>query len=134
MLIFLLLGSATGWAQKDSIEATIVRFFDGLSERSAEKIREQATSDMLLLEQGEVWNLDTLIHYVTGAREKFDRINSFEFIRTVQQGDIAWVSYHNKAEFIRGDKRRSIHWLESAVLTRENGRWKIRQMHSTIVR
>ena len=61
------------------------------------------------------------------------RINKFQFIKTEQNGDIAWVSYHNTAEFSLNEKQQTINWLESAVLRKENGRWKIKLLHSTRV-
>ena len=44
---------------------------------------------------------------------------------------MAWVSYWNKAEIRREDQLRTVVWLESAVMVRENDRWKIQLLHST---
>ena len=120
------------FAQRDSIEATIIRFFDGLSEVNPAKLKEHCTADFLLLEVGEVWNMDTLISKISRMRHvNFKRVNTFSFIRTEQQGDIAWTSYHNTADFAVDDRKRSVNWLESAVLVREAGKWKIKLLHST---
>ena len=119
-------------AQKDSIEATVIRFFDGLSEVNPTKIKEQCTADFLLLEVGEVWNMDTLIAKISPMKNvNFKRVNTFSFIQTEQRGDIAWTSYHNTADLTMDERKRSINWLESAVLVKESGKWKIKLLHST---
>ena len=120
--------------QKDSIEASITKFFDGLSEINADKLKAYTTGDFLLLEGGEVWNMDTLVNKISPRKNSgIQRVNKFEFIRTEQNGNIAWVSYHNRADFSLNDKKQTVKWLESAVLIKENGRWKIKLLHSTKV-
>jgi rhodanese-related sulfurtransferase len=120
--------------EKDSIEASISKFFDGLSEINADKLKAYTTADFMVLESGEVWNMDTLVNKISPLKNSgIQRLNKFEFIRTEQKGNIAWVSYHNTANFSLNDRKRSVHWLESAVLIKENGRWKIKLLHSTTV-
>jgi ketosteroid isomerase-like protein len=131
ILFTLIFVSLQSLAQKDSVEATIIRFFDGLSERNANMIKAHATTDFLLLEDGEVWNIDTLISKISAPRRNVKRENSFAFISTEERGNVAWVSYHNTAAFSSGDRQQTVRWLESAVLTRQEGKWKIAVLHST---
>lgn len=94
------------------------------------------TPDFLLLETGEVWDMEKMRNFIKKAREQrsqVKRINSFEFIEIKIEGKMAWVAYHNKAEFKLGDEVvREINWLESAsaILTEEG--WKLQLLHSTI--
>jgi hypothetical protein len=62
------------------------------------------------------------------------RINKFEFITIEQKDNIAWVSYNNSADFRLGEKQQTKKWLESAVLVRTKGRWKIQMLHSTKIK
>ena len=118
--------------EKDSIETSIIRFFDGLSEFNNDKLRNYSAPDFLLLENGEVWNLDTLINKLGEHKHlNIKRTNKFQFIRTEQSGNTAWVSYYNTAEMKFKDKQQTVKWLESAVLTKDRGRWIIKQLHST---
>src|SRR5688572_13104083 len=136
-ITIILLFSTKPFAQKDkdSIEASIARFFDGLSEFNYDKLRDYSTSDFLLLEDGLVWNLDTLINKISPRKTlNIVRVNKFQFIKTEQSGTLAWVSYHNTAEFSRNEQHQTIKWLESAVLVKEKGRWKIKMMHSTKIK
>ena len=133
-IALMLFFSSKPFAQKDkdSIEASIARFFDGLSEFNYDKLRDYSTADFLLLEDGLVWNLDTLISKVNPRKNmNIVRVNKFQFIKTEQIGNMAWVSYHNTADFSLGDKKQTVKWLESAVLIKEKGRWRIKMMHST---
>jgi hypothetical protein len=134
LVLSLLLISFEVSAQKEKIEGTIVRFFDGLSELSPAILKETTTDDFLLLEHGEVWNMDTLVSKISLPKgTKFNRVNSFKFIETESKGKWAWVSYHNTADFTINDRKRQVNWLESAVLVKEKGTWKIKMLHSTVI-
>src|SRR6188474_2238430 len=102
LILFALFFNITSFCQKekDSIEASISKFFDGLSEIDAKKLKAYTTDDFILLENGQLWNIDTLINKMSTPKNAgIKRINKFQFIKTEQNGDIAWVSYHNTAEF-----------------------------------
>lgn len=133
---FLLYFNAPSFCQpeKGSIQACITGFFDGLSEIDFNKIREHTTNDFLLLEDGEVWNTDTLIAKMSAPKPPgLKRENKFVFIDIREEGDVAWVSYHNTAVFSLGEKRQTVKWLESAVLKKTMGKWRIQMLHSTPV-
>jgi ketosteroid isomerase-like protein len=120
--------------EKDSIEASISRFFDGISEIDADKLRAYATDDFILLEDGHLWNIDTLVNKISARKGSgIKRVNKFQFIKTEQAENIAWVSYHNTADFSLNEKQQTVNWLESAVLKKESGRWKLKLLHSTRV-
>jgi hypothetical protein len=85
-------------AQKDrqAIQATVIGFFNGLSLIDADTLRYYSTADFELLEDGEVWNLDTLINIITPRKgSNITRVNSFTFLTTKVHKNMAWVSYHN---------------------------------------
>ena len=114
------------------IEITISRFFDGISEIHEEKLRATVTEDFILLENGHLWNMDTLVTKVKNPKNPgIRRVNKFEFIKTEREGNTAWVSYHNTADFSLNEKQQTVKWLESAVLRKEKGKWKIKLLHST---
>ncbi len=126
--------SLTSFAQNESakIEATIVGLFNGLSLINEDTLNYHSTADFHLLEDGEVWNMDTLVSKIMPRKNAgIVRVNTFKFLKTEQKGNMAWVSYFNTAEFSKADKRQTVKWLESAVLLKEKGRWKIQMLHST---
>ena len=62
------------------------------------------------------------------------RLNKFEFIKTVIDGDRAWTSYWNWATFKQGEKVvRELKWLESATAVRTEEGWRLDMLHSTRV-
>jgi ketosteroid isomerase-like protein len=48
-------------------------------------------------------------------------------------GDTAWIDYVNIGSLTSGSSTQPLTWLESAVLHKSEGRWKIQFLHSTLV-
>ncbi len=66
-------------------------------------------------------------------RSTVKRLTYFDFIEIRIEGKMAWVAYHNKAKFKKGDEVvREMNWIESAsaILTDEG--WKLQLLHSTL--
>ena len=118
---------------KELIKNSFQEIFSNMESQALETY---CTQDFLLLETGEVWDMEKMRSYIKKVREQksqVKRINSFNFIEIKIEGKMAWVAYHNKAEFMSGDEvLREINWLESAsaILTDEG--WKLQLLHSTI--
>lgn len=127
--IFLLSGKVDA-ADHPAFES-VKQLFAAMSQRDGQAMRETATEDFQLLEHGEDWTMQQLIDAVQPKGQPYERKNFFSQIRARQVGDVAWVSYWNKAEIRRESGLRTVVWLESAVLVREHDRWKIQLLHST---
>jgi len=95
------------------------------------------TPDFLLLEQGEVWDMDFINSYLKDRSQSSNsvtRTNRFEFIKTEVFGDRALVAYHNWATFTKeGTITREVYWLESATAIRTSDGWRLELLHSTRV-
>lgn len=119
-------------AQQKGPEQAIIRFFDGLALLNDSLINEYTTSDFLLLEHGEVWNRDTLLRRLAPMKSRaFKRENEFKFFQVKKRGKTAWVAYDNKAFVTVDQRKRTLHWLESATLRYHKGRWRVALLHST---
>ena len=46
-------------------------------------------------------------------------------------GDVAWITYVNQGSIRDSSGTKEMTWLESAILHKENGIWRIRFLHST---
>lgn len=120
------------------IQQLIQDSFDSLfSGYRAELLDRFYTPDFLLLEQGEVWDMEFIKTYL-GDRSKNPtpvvRTNRFEFIKTEVFGNRAWVAYHNWATFTKeGTAPREVYWLESASAIRTSEGWRLELLHSTRV-
>ena len=128
---FLLLFTQFSFAQtpeKGEVQQVITRFFDALSVANIPLMKAEVSDDFILLENGEIWTIDTLANKISRPKpEGYLRQNSFDFITTKIEKNRAWVYYKNKAEI----RNATIKWLESAILRKEKGRWRMEFMHST---
>ncbi|MDA0315676.1 MAG: DUF4440 domain-containing protein [Bacteroidetes bacterium] len=140
-LIFQVGASAQSSSSKQEalkIHQLIQESFDSLfSLYHANLVERFYTPDFLLLEQGEVWNMDFIKSYLGEQSKKNNpvtRTNRFEFIKTEIFGNRAWVAYHNYASFTKdGEAPREVYWLESATAIRTSQGWRLDLLHSTRV-
>lgn len=121
--------------QKRAQEA-IVNMFAAFSDRDSVKLRSYCSSDMSLFEYGQVWNMDTLIRrgIINNTATDFKRTNSFEFINTELDKTSAWVTYRLNSVIFSNGKESLVQWLETVILTKENGQWKVKHLHSTLLK
>jgi len=140
LIMFLAVNAIGQNAEKtneDQVKELITNSFQKIfSDMDQKALDIYCTQDFLLLETGEVWDMEKMKDYVKTAgaqKTEVKRINSFDFIEIKIEDKMAWVAYHNKAEFKSGDEVvREMNWLESAtaVLTEEG--WKLQLLHSTL--
>ena len=109
----------------------IKELFAAMSEQNGEAMQATATEDFQLLEHGEVWTMQKLVTVVEASGTPNQRKNFLKQIRARQRNDMAWVSYWNKAEIQRETELKIIVWLESGVLVKVGGEWKIQMLHSS---
>ena len=122
---------------EQKIKNVIIQLFDGFAQLDIDKITKQTTPDLLLLENGAVWNNDTLVNRITWSKNRyksFSRINRIDFIRTEIRGNTAWTSFYNQADIRMDSATRFVRWIESAVLIKEKNEWKVQQFHSTVLK
>ncbi|WP_340679665.1 nuclear transport factor 2 family protein [Paraglaciecola sp.] len=132
IFLFVSLVVSTSSFGQDSPFKTVQNLFSAMSEVSHIKMKNAVTNDFQLLEVGEDWDIDDLIKVVNPS--EYSRRNYFNVIKEKSSGDIAWVSYWNKATFTKGELVETVVWLESAVLLREDNNWKIQMLHSTKIK
>jgi len=66
---------------------------------------------------------------------KYKRLNKFDFLKSVHNQNTIWIAYDNYGTWVKGiDTLGSVHCLESVISKKENGRWKLQQLHSTTVK
>lgn len=122
-------------SEQTNVNQTVIKFFDGIAALDMRMVEQHSTKDFLLLEDGEVWNLDTLASKLAPLKSvSFSRTNHLDFIQTEVKGNSAWVAYNNAADMTVNGQKRSIQWLESAFLVKEGKDWKIRLLHSTVLK
>lgn len=121
---------------QQEIQQIVINFFESLSNRDSVSLKSYSTTDITLFEYGRVWTLDTLIRRVIklNTATDFKRVNSLEFINSSADKNTAWATYNLHSEITREGKQVSIHWLESVILVREKKKWRIKVLHSTMIK
>ncbi len=132
-------GQSSIQTKKSRIKELIVKSFDEIwSELNSKKINKYYTKDFLLLENGEVWNNDSISNYLDNAVLKKPipiRVNSIDIIEIKVLKKTAWIAYRNNATFSIEDKIvRKAHWLESANVILTENEWKLQMLHSTVIK
>ena len=132
-------GQSSIKTDESRIKELIIGSFDEIwSKLNSKNIDKYYTKDFLLLENGEVWNNDSITNYLDNAillKPNPKRINTIEIIEIKIADRMNWIAYQNYATFSTDNKIiRKAHWLESAtaILT-ENG-WKLEMLHSTRIK
>mgnify|MGYP006271814983 CR=1 FL=1 len=128
-------------ADLEAVQQLVADYFaDIWSGLDSTQLRRYHTRDYILLENGVVWTEDSILHFIRReqkevAVEQYERLNRFEFHRSVHNQQSVWVAYDNYGTWVKdGDTLFRAQWLESAVAVKENGQWKFQQLHSTRVR
>ena len=121
---------------QQEVNQTVINFFEALSNRNSADLKDNCTVDILLFENGSIWNADTLIlkAITLNTATDFKRINTFDFINTTVADNTAWVTYNLHSEITRNGKQSSVQWMETVIVIKEKQKWKIRVLHSTLIK
>lgn len=122
--------------KQQEIQQAVVKLFKALSDRDSVSLKMFSTPDITLYEYGQVWNADTLIRkaITMNLSADFKRTNSFEFIKTESDKNLAWVTYRLSSIIYRDAKESQIQWLETVVLEKQDKQWKVKHLHSTLLK
>ena len=140
-LIFFLFSTLL-YAQKQlskteqSVQQTVVKLFEALSNRDSVSLKNYSTADITLYEYGQIWNVDTLIMKAVTLNQAadFKRTNTFDFTNTTTDKTMAWVTYRLQSAITRDGKQSTVQWLETVVLAKEKKQWKVKHLHSTLIK
>ena len=72
-------------------------------------------------------------HYKNQSAD-FKRTNTFDFINTTTDKTTAWVTYRLQSAITRNGKQEKIQWLETVFLVKERKKWKVKHLHSTLIK
>ena len=96
-----------------------------------QKYRSLLTEDYLLLENGELLDIEGDIAMMPAADSGYKRKDTFDFRSVKVHGDTAYAVYFLKSETNDKNGVRNREWLESVVMRRSGGRWRMALLHST---
>jgi ketosteroid isomerase-like protein len=137
--VSLLSSTMAGAAQSESPTADHVQvteairsFFAAATADDLEKLHAVTSPDFYAFDAGGRFTRDALMDMVKAAHAA-----GKVYVWTVNEpdahisGDMAWITYVNRGSIKDASGTKDVTWLESAVLQKEKGAWRIRFFHST---
>ena len=122
--------------KQQEIQQSVVKMFQALSNRDSIALKYYCSRDVTFYEYGQIWNIDTLIRKAIAMNQSadFERINNFEFINTESSKTTAWVTYRLNSIITKDAIKTDMQWLETVVLAKQRKHWKIKHLHSTMIK
>ena len=122
--------------KQHAVQQVVVKLFDALSNRDSVSLKAHSTTDITLYEYGQVWNMDTLILKAITQNKSadFKRTNTFDFINTTVDKTMALVNYRLQSAITKDGKTSNVQWLETVGLVKAKKQWKVKHLHSTLIK
>ena len=121
-------------ADQDQVTETIRSFFAAATADDLDKLHAVIAPDFYAFDAGGRFTGDALMDMIKAAHAA-----GKVYVWTVNEpevhisGDIAWITYVNRGSIKDASGTKDVTWLESAVLQKEKGTWRIHFFHSTRV-
>jgi hypothetical protein len=64
----------------------------------------------------------------------FKRTNTFDFLNIETDKTTAWATYQLSSVITKENKETVMQWLETIVLSRHKKMWKVKHLHSTLLK
>jgi ketosteroid isomerase-like protein len=119
-------------ADKTQVTEAVRSMFAALAANDDGKFRAVIAPDFYAFDVGKRFTADALLELIKTAQAA-----GKVYVWTVTEpdvhisGDIAWIAYVNRGSIKDASGTENVTWLESAVLQKEKGAWRIRFLHST---
>lgn len=125
----------TSVAEARHVRGVRDRFFAAISDYDSAAIRALSAADYVLVEDGAIWNLDSLNNAVMGLKNESLRIAyTFDDDSVRVEGPLAWMTYRNRGILSSERGADTLDWVESALFRKHAGAWRLVLLHSTRLR
>jgi hypothetical protein len=122
--------------QPDSaaVVTTMQIMFTAATADDLAKFHSVAAPDFYAYDGGKRFGGDTLMQFIKSAHAA-GKIYVWSVTDPHVDGtcDTAWITYTNRGSVTDANGKQDLTWLESAVLQKQHGAWRIRFLHSTRV-
>ena len=116
---------------KGEIERTVHAFFDALRKEDKVAFQRLTTKSFYSFDVGKRYAGTELVDVVRDAHARGVQLNwSIGPLDTKLRCDVAWSAWENVGSAGIPPDLRPVRWLESAILVRQAGSWKIDFFHS----
>jgi len=114
--------------QMAQVESTLVNFSAALATGDRDSLVALTGEGFTLIEDGRTYDREQMIASVQQTLQEGSMIRTPVDFELKLDGPVAWANYHVVGEFRADRKRTLISLLETAVLQRREGRWRVMQM------
>jgi ketosteroid isomerase-like protein len=114
------------------VTEAIRSFFAAATDDDLDKLHAVTAADFYAFDAGGRFTRDALMDMIKAAHAA-----GKVYVWTVNEpevhisGDMAWITYVNRGSIKDASGTKDVTWLESAVLQKEKGDWRIHFFHST---
>ena len=125
-------------SEKAQVVQTIQTIFDAATKDDLALFHKVAAPDFYGFDNGHEYPHDAIMNLIKQLHSK-----GMVFVWTVNEPrvqiacnsnpKVAWITYINRGSVTDSSGTTKLQWLESAVLQKESGQWRIRFFHSTRV-
>lgn len=122
-------------AEESQVVEAVRSMFAAFAADDFAKFHEVAAADFYAFDGGARYQADELIEFL-----KKLHASGKTFAWTITEpsvhvaGEVAWITYVNDGSIGDSSGTKKMSWLESAVLRKNNGKWRVQFLHSTRVR
>ena len=114
-----------------AVRETIAKAYAAFSAGDAQKYRSLLTEDYMLLENGELHDIEGDVAMIAVRDSGYQRTDVLDFRSVKIHDDIAYAAYFLKSGITDKKGSRNREWLESAILRHSGTGWRIALLHST---
>jgi len=126
--------AAPASADERAVAQALRLMYVALTNHDMDQLRAVTTSDFYAFDVGEEFSADTFMALIKRLNAEGKTIVWEVTDPKVRlEGDVAWITYLNRGSVTDAAGKRDVSWLESAVLLKEGGTWRIQFFHSTRV-
>ena len=131
LAILFMLMSVPAQTQESGAFIAVQKMIAAMSAHDYDTMYESVTEGYQILEHGQVLTMTDMVTSVKHFEIGFARRNYYSVISEVTSTDNVWVSYWKRVDTEMWDESYSTIYLESAVMVKVDGDWKIQMMHVT---
>jgi ketosteroid isomerase-like protein len=119
-------------ADKAEVTEAVRSMFAAFASDDPTKFRAVTTPDFYAFDVGKRFTAEELIELIKSAHAE-----GKVYVWTITEpevhihGDVAWITYVNKGSVKDASGTKEVTWLESAILRKEKGTWRVHFLHST---
>ena len=119
-------------SKKEELKNVLNAYYDALAKKDLQKLNTLTTRDFVMYEEGVIYNNESAVKTVEGmgsftASFKFDSLNVH-----MDKANASAYCLREANFTINGIAQPTMQFLESATFRKEDGKWKLRFLHSSI--